>query len=699
MVDNENFDLPPIESWRKEIKGAADDFKDIKDYSEILGENLKKQTGSEKVRNENLKKLLDSTIKAAKAGKINLDQLNKRVGLIKQIENGELTLEQTKSKQRDFDDEIISIQRRYTGINKKKGEALIREVQKNKKLLETEQHRLETQEMVNAGMDTLDGVTGGIVGKAKGVLETFKKLGPTVGAVVVGLMAAAALLTEFEKTSEEMAGTFGAFGTQAKFLRTELVHAHHEFIKFGKTGHEALQAIDGLSNEFGVSVQESAKLSKNVLDVSIVTATTVENTAKLIGLFTETQGLTGQQAENLLISTTALANANDVAPNKVLEDVAGNTEQFALFAKDGGENILRAAVQARKLGVSLDKVATIANGLLNFQDSLNKEIEASVMLGRDLNLQKARELALNNDIEGATTEIVKQLGSEAEFNKLNALERQALADAVGLQTADVQKLVNKEKESVTLAGELAKQNIGKLIPEKTITMTARLVGQLTALGVSLSETFGPILSAILVPLNLLFTGLSGVLYVIDMLVGTGPALVAVLVALKGQAIATAAVNMKAMVTTAATTVANFFKAASLNSILTAGLSTPMMVAGAITAAGMMYKGIRAAMNVGDLKMENGRPIAMSKTPGGLDIFQGAKNDDLLMAPGLASATGGGGTSVNIDTKGIEKSNRAVLESTENLRADMKSYFGFGGSANKAIGDAAGNKMITTLQTA
>ena len=70
MVDNENFDLPPVESWRKEIKGAADDFKDIKDYSEILGENLQKQTGSEKVRNENLKKLLDATITAAKTGKI-----------------------------------------------------------------------------------------------------------------------------------------------------------------------------------------------------------------------------------------------------------------------------------------------------------------------------------------------------------------------------------------------------------------------------------------------------------------------------------------------------------------------------------------------------------------------------------------------------------------------------------------------------
>ena len=115
-----------------------------------------------------------------------------------------------------------------------------------------------------------------------------------------------------------------------------------------------------------------------------------------------------------------MAVANNVAPDKVLKDIADSTEAFAKFSKDGGENILRAAIQARKLGINLDAVAKTAEGLLNFNDSLNKEIEASILLGRTVNLQKARELSLANDIEGLQKEIVKQVGTEAEFNAMNA---------------------------------------------------------------------------------------------------------------------------------------------------------------------------------------------------------------------------------------------------------------------------------------
>ena len=61
--------------------------------------------------------------------------------------------------------------------------------------------------------------------------------------------------------------------------------------------------------------------------------------------------------------------------------------------------------------------------MLNFQDSISKEIEASVLIGRQLNLQKARELALSNDIEGAMREVVKQVGTEQKFNKLNSIQR------------------------------------------------------------------------------------------------------------------------------------------------------------------------------------------------------------------------------------------------------------------------------------
>ena len=555
-----------------------------------------------------------------------------------------------------------------------------------------ELQRLRVQELSKEAIGAADKMTGGMASKVMGMKKMFGKLGPTIGLAVVGLMAAIAALVQFEKTTEDIAETFGAIGTTQ--LRGDLASASAEFQKFGLTGKEAMTATSEIANNFGTSVQESAKLSKNVRDVSIVTGTSIEQSAELVGLFTQTRHLTGEQAQNLLISTTALANANDVAPDKVLAEVAQNTEFFAKFASDGGENILRAAVQAKKLGLELSTVAGIADGLLNFQESLNNEITASVMIGRDLNLQKARELALSNDIEGAMAEVVKQVGSEHEFNKLNALERKALADAVGVQTSDLEKLVSKEKESVTLAGELGKQKIGELIPEEVITQTAQLAGQLASLGVQLAEVFGPIVSAAIVPLNMLFGAFAGIVGIIDEYIGIGPALIALLVATKFEMLKTAAASMKTLAGTLMTTVGNFFKAASLGSIMSFGLGTPALVAMAVLAAGALYKSMSSAKNAGDLMSPAGGKTMVSTKEGGL--FEMSPNDDIMAAPGLAAAMGGGGGAVNIDTRGIEKGNAEVKNEMSELRKEMSQYFGFGGTVANTIGNKVGDKLVTTL---
>ena len=132
------------------------------------------------------------------------------------------------------------------------------------------------------------------------------------------------------------------------------------------------------------------------------------------------------------------------------------------------------------LGTNLSSVASAAEGFLDFQTSLNAEVEASILLGRDVNLQKARELALAGDLEGVQTEIVNQLGSAEEFSKLNVLQRKSLASAVGLELSQVEKIVNKQKEQVTLAGELSKQSTENLVSSKTITATAALLNNLKA---------------------------------------------------------------------------------------------------------------------------------------------------------------------------------------------------------------------------
>jgi len=169
----------------------------------------------------------------------------------------------------------------------------------------------------------------------------------------------------------------------------------------------------------GISAENSAVLTKSLMDVS---------------------GMSEEAALNQIQFTAQLAMANDVAPGEIMADIAENTETFAEFGKDGGANIAKAAIQARKLGLNLGTTAKIAESLLDFESSIEQEMQASLMIGKQLNFNKARELALSGDIAGAAADVMKQVGGQAEFEKLNVLQRKALADSIGVSVDELSKM-------------------------------------------------------------------------------------------------------------------------------------------------------------------------------------------------------------------------------------------------------------------
>ena len=99
----------------------------------------------------------------------------------------------------------------------------------------------------------------------------------------------------------------------------------------------------------------------------------------------------------MIEGTAQLARQAGVAPQQVLKDIAGSSETIATFTKDSGENLFEAAVQARQFGLNIDSVAKAARSSLDIESSINAEIEASVLLGQNLNLQRAREQALADE--------------------------------------------------------------------------------------------------------------------------------------------------------------------------------------------------------------------------------------------------------------------------------------------------------------
>jgi len=591
-----------------------------------------------------LQKQVKGTKNLVASGKITNTLADKLNDISGGIVSGAHDLTGIKQTQLELDDEIA----------KTTDETVKKNLNGYKNTLNAEAKRLQVNKGIEGAVSATDSLMGGMGSTIKGFITN-------------PLTIAFAALMQFGATQEAIAGQFGAMGVTD--FRQDLVKSQTEFTKLGLSAEDAAKATSDLANNFGVAFDEADELSRSVARIAKTTGMSVDESTKLVGLFTQTQGLTGEQAENLLLSTRQLAKANNVAPDQVLKDVAANTELFAKFSADGGKNILEAAVQARKLGLSLDSVAKVADGLLNFQESLNAEITASVMIGRQLNLQKARELALSNDVKGAMEEVVKQVGSEAEFNKLNALERKALADAVGLEESELQKVVSAQKEQKTLTGEISRLTSAIEIPEDTMTAVASLVADFKTIGIQLAESIGPTLNSFLG----LVGGLAGFLQQIGML---GPTLVGIFAAMKVNAVATAIAARKGM----------------FASIAGAAVKSPIKAAaGALVAGAIISKFgsmIANVADVGDLSISQGKTMVTTAEGG---MFRLSPNDDLIAAPGIAGAVGGGGASQV--SAALENTINNLNQNIAAMRKDNESYFGFGGSVSADIGTKVESKIV------
>jgi hypothetical protein len=358
--------------------------------------------------------------------------------------------------------------------------------------LGTELKGIRVQHLKKKGLETADKLSGGMVSKAKqfgndmGMSpKNLAKLG--VAGLVVGLLVKAA--TGFSKKIDAVGETFGFMTNKNKEFRNDLIDSGNEAMMVGKNLGDVLAVTSQLSSEFGISLKESQDIAGSVLDTAVATGISNDEATKLFGTFMKIGGLTSDQAENLIESTAQLAAQSGVAPKAVLQDMAGSAEEIAGFTKDGGENIAEAAVQARQMGMSLSTTAKIAEGLLDFESSISNEIEASVMIGKQLNFQRARQLALEGDIAGATKNIVDQVGSEAEFNKLNYLQRKSLAKSIGVSVVEMKKLISAG-DKLTLSGALAGKNFDDLVGQDALSGLTSIINSLKMVGAALMDEIG-----------------------------------------------------------------------------------------------------------------------------------------------------------------------------------------------------------------
>jgi len=108
--------------------------------------------------------------------------------------------------------------------------------------------------------------------------------------------------------------------------------------------------------------------------------------------------------------------------------------------------IAESVAQAKALGMELEEVASAGKALLDFESSISNELEAELLIGKQLNLERARAAALTGDFETLTREINANVGDFYEFSKLNVLQQDALAKSVGMNTDQLSEQLLKKAD-------------------------------------------------------------------------------------------------------------------------------------------------------------------------------------------------------------------------------------------------------------
>ena len=266
------------------------------------------------------------------------------------------------------------------------------------------------------------------------------------------------------------------------------------------------EGLKAFSQEFGNIPSE--RVLEDTLLISKNMGVSATDAARLQQNFAGVNGGSKDIANNMLKTTQEFANQNNLIPSQLMADLAANTEQFALFGKDGGKNILAAAGYAAKLGVSMSKISGIADNLLDFESSITKELELSAMLGKNINLSKARELAYAGDLKGATQETLRQLGGISAFNQMDYYQKKQTADLLGVTVEQFKKMATNQGQAndMTSIGVSQFDSMGEMIANignsYIPTILTGIAGLLTLMALANKKTgimgrmFGGIGSAI-----------------------------------------------------------------------------------------------------------------------------------------------------------------------------------------------------------
>lgn len=229
---------------------------------------------------------------------------------------------------------------------------------------------------------------------------------------------------EVYENATYIAAEFANVGVEFKGVTEATIALGKSLAGYHNVAQDIVANVALMSAQFGVAVEDSADFLRNMAAISQTTADTQMDMAMFVG---------------------SLSRAAGVGMDDVMKDIAKLSGDSLTMVSRMPLEVIKAAVEARRLGTTLKDMASGTRELLNFTENINAEMEASVLIGKNINLQRARELGYRRDIEGATKEILR-IARNIDFENLDPFQMDAFARAAGRSVDELKKMLQAQRQ-------------------------------------------------------------------------------------------------------------------------------------------------------------------------------------------------------------------------------------------------------------
>ena len=301
--------------------------------------------------------------------------------------------------------------------------------------------------------ETADKTGSKIAALGAGLKSIGKDIDKGISDPLTILITLVKIMGDLYKGAEDYARSMNVTYGEALKFRNEMEKVA------GVTNTQQLESIMAINKQLGTSSKLTKELRGEYTQLVVRAGMTHEELQGITSL-TLTNGKTLKQNTNEFIAQTKhIAAGKGIVLNEkqLMTEISKVSAATTLSLGKNPKELAKTVATAKALGIEMSKLEGIADGLLNFEQSIEAELSAELLTGKDLNLERARQLALNNDIAGMAEEINNQIGSSAEYTKMNRIQQEELAKAVGMNREELAQTLFTQEQLKGATGKEAEE--------------------------------------------------------------------------------------------------------------------------------------------------------------------------------------------------------------------------------------------------